>query len=260
MKKIFPTLILAFAAAALSAADIDYMDAKNWSPRKNVTFADGAITVTGKAELICRNVFAVDPAKKYTVKLTVQRTNGTKTSLVYVCFRPLDANRRWFPAEAVTAIRGTETQLTAPVKSGDQVIYVKDASKWQLKRAGGIHYNAKADYSDLPNRLNLKANPVKITKEGNAWKIELDKPVKVSLPAGLTIRQSNGGGYFNVGHKYLYSTPFNFNISLSGYDVPPATGKWWKGISYSQLQILVNWNPDAKDNTVKITNISITEE
>ena len=259
MKKIFTFFALTWMAYCAGAAEIDYMDAKSWHARKNVTFADGAITVSGKAELISRNVFTVDPAKKYTVKVTVARTSGTKPSLVYVVLNPLDSSRRWISANTVSPAAGTETQLTAPVKSGDKVIFVKDASKWKLSYKGGIHYNAKADLSDLPNSLNLNSNPVKIQPDGKQWKIELDKPVKVSLPAGLTIRQANSGGYFHVGAKYIFTT-HNFNASLQGNAAPPAPGKWWKGVEYTNLILLVNWNKEAKDNTVKITDISITEE
>ena len=259
MKKIFTFFALTWMAYCAGAAEIDYMDAKSWHTRKNVTFADGAITVSGKAELISRNVFTVDPAKKYTVKVTVARTSGTKPSLVYVVLNPLDSSRRWISANTVSPAAGTETQLTAPVKSGDKVIFVKDASKWKLSYKGGIHYNAKADLSDLPNSLNLNSNPVKIQPDGKQWKIELDKPVKVSLPAGLTIRQANSGGYFHVGAKYIFTT-HNFNASLQGNAAPPQAGKWWKGVEYTNLILLVNWNSDAKDNTVKITDISIIEE
>ena len=259
MKKIFTFFALTWMAYCAGAAEIDYMDAKNWHPRQNVTFADGAITVTGKAQLNCRKVFPVDPAKKYTVKVTVARTSGTKPSLVYVVLNPLDSSRRWISANTVSPAAGTETKLTAPVKSGDKVIFVKDASKWKLSYKGGIHYNAKADLSDLPNSLNLNSNPVKIQPDGKVWKIELDKPVKVSLPAGLTIRQANSGGYFHVGAKYIFNT-HNFNASLQGNSAPPAPGKWWKGVEYTNLILLVNWNKEAKDNTVKITDISIVEE
>ena len=259
MKKTAFFLTLAALSFSLNAAEFDYMDAKNWHPRQNVTFADDAITVTGKAQLNCRKVFPVDPAKKYTIKVTAARTSGTKPSLVYVVLNPLDGSRRWISANTVSPVPGTETQLTAPVKSGDKVIFVKDASKWKLSHKGGIHYNAKADLSDLPNALNLNSNPVKIQQDGNVWKIELDKPVKVSLPVGLTIRQANSGGYFHVGAKYIFTT-HNFAASLQGNAAPPAAGKWWKGVEYTNLILLVNWNQDAKENTVKITDISITEE
>lgn len=259
MKKAVLFLMFAGLFPAANAAEFDYMDTKNWHPRKNVTFSNGAIMVNGKAELYCRKIFPVDPAKRYIVKVTVTRTQGTKPSLVYVVLNPLDGSRRWISANTVSPAAGTETQLTVPVKSGDKVIFVKDASKWKLSCKGGIHYNAKADLSDLPNRLNLNSNPVKIQPDGKAWKIELDKPVKVSLPAGLTIRQANSGGYFHVGAKYIFNT-HNFNASLQGNSAPPMPGKWWKGVEYTNLILLVNWNKEAKDNTVKITDISITEE
>ena len=259
MKKAFSILMFAGLLMAVNAAEFDYMDAKNWHPNKNAVFTDGTITVTGKTQLNCRKVFPVDPAKKYTVKVTVARTSGTNPSLVYVVLNPLDSSRRWIPANTVSPAAGTETQLTAPVKSGDKVIFVKDASAWKLSYKGGIHYNAKADLSDLPNHLNLSSNPVKILQDGKHWKIELDKPVKVSLPQGLTIRQANSGGYFHVGAKYIFNT-HSFNASLQGNAAPPVAGKWWKGVGYTNLILLVNWNNEAKNNSVKITDISITEE
>ncbi len=241
------------------AVETDYMAAGSWYAGKNVTFADGKIVITGKAELVCRNVFPVDPNKKYIIKVEAARTAGTKPSLVYIAFRPLDSKGQWIPASAVTAVQGTETTLTAPVKAGDKILFVADASAWNTSYRGGIHYNAKADLSDIPNRLNLNSNPVSITKDGDQWKIELDKPVNVSLPQGLPIRQSRGGGYFHVGAKYLFG-PQIFEAALCGHAAPPASGKWWHGTAKAQLQLLINWNAEAKDNTVIITGISIIEE
>ena len=259
MKASFTVLAFLGLAVCAGAAGTDYMDAGKWHPRKNVTFADGKITVSGKAELLCRDAFPVDPAKKYKIRVAAARTGGDKPSLIYVAFYPTDSRSRWIAAGAVAAASGTETALAAPVQPGDRVIFVRDASRWKTSYKGGIHYNAKKDLSDIPNNLNLNANPTDITRDGSRWKIQLDKPVKVSLPQGVSVRQSEGGGYFHVGAKYL-SGPHVFEAVLSGHAAPPQAGKWWKGTAFARLQLLVNWNAEAKKNTVEITEISLEEE
>ena len=231
-----------------------YNDPQAWKLASNTIFSDGAFISTGKAEMRGKEIIAIDPEKSYTITLSAKQLAGNKNSTIYICAHPLDGNKRWIPANAVNAVAGTETELLAPLKKGEKFLTVKNAAKWDLKNRGEIHFNAKYDLSDLPNRNTLKTTAKSTSFKDGKWVIELNAPTTVDLPVGTVIRQSKAGGYYNLLHAGVKDEKV-YTVTVSGRSLLPEKGKWWPGIRYIQLQILVNWSAGESSHKTEIKNI-----
>ena len=231
-----------------------YNTPQAWKLAPNTTFANGTFISTGKAEMRSKNIIPIDPEKTYTITLTAKQLAGNKNSTIYICAHPLDKNKRWIPANAVNAAAGSETEVIMPLKKGDKFLTVKNAEKWDLKNRGEIHINAKYDLSDLPNRTTLKTFARSISFQDGKWVIELNSPSPVDLPAGTVIRQSKGGGYYNLHHAGVKDEEV-YTVTVSGRSLVPKKGKWWPGVQFIQLQILVNWSAGESSHQTEIKNI-----
>ena len=74
------------------------------------------------------------------------------------------------------------------------MICVKDASKWNMKTPHGyIAFNAKPDYSDLPNNDIAAVAPDGIRQNGDVWEITLKAPLTKAVAEGTEVRQQIAG-------------------------------------------------------------------
>ena len=240
---------MTFAGMFLASAETIDLTEKTFFRKNMGTFSvgDKQFTTTGMTFLMATKSFDVDPAKKYTYKVTVNG-NIPKDSRLYIGFDLYDAAGKAHQAIAWQGIASTFTQPTKDAKKGDTVIYVKNAASWSLSGSVYIALDAVADGSDLPN-TKIVANSIKSKKKvGDEWEVTLSAPLKADIPAGKNIRQHVTGGYYSPTIVTLKPADSGkdlvFTATIQGYNktVVPFTGKTWpQGVKKAQILILTDW-------------------
>lgn len=223
--------------------------------------AEKSITVSGRYARVISKPFAVDPAKKYKLSGKFRAAPGTAGEAFYFGFIPLDEKGRQIVSNYVNVPKkGTETELAAPVKKGDTVVKVKDASKWDMLTPWGvIAFNAKADYSDLPNREVTQITEKKIEKKGDVWEVTLTKPVAKDYPAGTKVRQQRFGATYMYTAGPGKKAPADWQEFSGTVQGIAPTGtlsyKWWNGTKKAQILLIVNYA--SKDGKTEFKDIVV---
>ena len=244
---------MTFAGMFLASAETLDLSEKTFFRKNMGTFSVGEkqFSTTGMTFLMAAKPFDVDPAKKYTYKLTVNG-NIPKDFRLYIGFELFSADGKAHQAIAWQGISSTFTQPTRDARKGDKVIYVKNAVSWSLAGTVFIALDAAADGSDLPNTKIIENSIVSKKKIGDEWEVTLRAPLKADIPAGKNIRQHVSGGYY-------YPTIVTLKPSDSGKDVvltatiqghnkivAPFTGKTWPiGVAKAKFLILADWGTKA---------------
>ena len=202
MKKTL-ALLVAMTLATAMADTIKLNAPEVWkpAPKGRVTFNEDSFAIDGKGRilLISSAVFDVDPFKTYTIKMTI-KNEGTENFTTLIGYIPLYADGKNLPCIAVRDTRGSLTELAEDAKAGDTFVIIKNGTAWNSKIASaGVAFNAKLDYSDMPNKEVADHKPGIEKLENGTWKVTLRKPLAKDYPAGTFVRQHLAGGY-------LYST------------------------------------------------------
>jgi len=197
MKKAL-SLFLVMTLAAFAAETIKLNSQEIWfkaPPR--VKFDENTISIDekGRLTLFSAVVYDIDPFKSYTLSMTV-KNSGTEEAFTLFGFMPLDADAKNISCASVRDNKGTLTELAADAKIGDDFIIIKNAVNWDIKANHClVAFNAKLDYSDLPN-TKLVANKPQLEKlEDGTYKVQLKAKLKEDYPAGTLVRQHYSGGY-----------------------------------------------------------------
>ena len=198
MKKAL-SIFLVMTLAAFAAETIKLNTPEIWmkTPPNRVTFDENGISIDDKGRLTIFSVavYDVDPFKSYTLSMTV-KNSGADEAYTLFGFVPMDAEGKNVQCAQVRDGRGTLTELAADAKKGDDFIIIKNAYKWNFK-AGNCYvaFNAKLDYSDMPNK-QIVANQTKSeTLEDGTCKVFLRTKLNQDYPAGTLVRQHYSGGY-----------------------------------------------------------------
>lgn len=145
----------------------------------------------------------------------------------------------------VADIPGTLTELAEPAAAGDREVKIKDASKWKKSFAHyvKIAFNAKADFSDLPNRDISPFYIDKVVKDGNCWRVKLRGPLAKAYPAGTPVRQHQEGGFLNFVLNMetgLTDEWRKFSGVIRGFSEHGAPmNKFWKGTRFARIALSV---------------------
>ena len=257
------TVILSAACVSMMSAQevISLTSPKDFNlPKKITAKEDSLLLKGGRITLFSIKNFTLDPAKKYQISGDFRQIGG-KQVLIYLGFAPFNAKNRPVTASSVNIVKDTLTEVAEDAKKGDKVIKVKDASKWNTKgKYTSIAFNAKEDFSDLPN-FNLWSTALpNAKKNGEVWEILLKSPLNKNIAAGTLVRQhSDGGSYiYTAGSAKLTDKWITRKGVISGIapfgNVP---NKMWKGTAKVKVLILVT-SGDA-DSEVLFRNIKVTE-
>ena len=206
----------------------------------------------------------IDPSKTY--KLSGYfKSIGKDQGRCYLGLVMYNAKKRSIPRNSISVYKGTLTELAEDVKAGDKVIKLKDCSKWQktgLNRKT-IAWNAKKDFSDLPN-YTISSILVKLEKKGDIWEATLKKPVKKNYPAGTQVREHyTGGGYSYIAAAYK-PVPTEWKKytgtvkGIAKYGAP--SKQFWPGTKYVKVVVIANYRA-KKDSDCKtlFDDISLEE-
>ena len=227
---------------------------------KQVIPSEDSFLVKSRTTLRSAKFITLDPAKKY--RITGEfRMKGGKPNRVYLGFMPFDDKGKWIPPNVVNGNNSTLTEVVADAKKGDQVIKVKDASKWNMKTPHShLALGAKADYSDMPNRdLVTTLKPNAQQKDG-AWEILLKQPLKKDVAAGTPVRQQlDGAAYiYTAGTVILTDQWVTRKGTISGIaDFGTPWGKMWKGTAKVKVLLLLTEGDNTSETLFR--NIKVTE-
>ena len=201
-------------------------------------------------------MFDVDSGRKYTFSLLARARNfkGDDRSLVYAGFNVFDKDGRRILCRECAGNPKTFTTVAADAKRGDKVLMIKDGSSFSKAAHCSVVADAKADYSDLPNRNVIGCAIGKIEKSGDVWKLEFVKPLQKDVKTGTAIRQHSDGGYVYIpgfGNcdekwKVMKGAVKGINKGL-GWSGP----FWPKGTVKAQAVLIINYNKKSLDTEIK---------
>lgn len=188
MKSIF-LLLATISFLSLSAQDVVVVKNLNDLQKHSaLKFKDGVFSAKiGSGTFFSVKNIKIDLTKKYQVSAEF-KSSGKKPN-VYVGFVPYDANKRQISSIAINDVAKTLTSLAKDAKKGDKVLYLTDCTKWRKNTPHGyIVFNAKSDFSDLPNTTAL-AIEKNIVKKDNLYVVTLKKPLNKDYAAKTLVRQ-----------------------------------------------------------------------
>lgn len=264
--RLFTKLTIVAAAAASSAlvaAEVIDLTSKDlWIPMKNVEFSEGKMVNNGRAMYRSKKLIPIDPAKKYTIKLTVSAPGAKRSSAVLFGMYPANAKGQLITARYLQSNPGTLTQVVETAAKGSTAIKVKDGSKWSKSPSSAlIAYDVKADNSDIPCYKIIGNQITKTEKDGDVWVLTLKKPLTKDLAANSYIRQHSDGGYFYFGNRQVGSKPATVSTTVTGKSdyghYNPGKG-FHPGMTHAYLVILSDWY-NAK-NKVEFKDATLTIE
>ncbi len=261
VSKLTVGLLASACMGMLSAQEIISIEKPaDFAQKRQVAQADdGAIVLKGNMAFISVKEMTVDPAKKYQLSGEFCLKGG-KPAKVYLGFVPFDGkNRQITPAMIYINVRSL-TEVAEAAKKGDQVIKVKDASKWDAKSPYSfVALGAKEDLSDLPNG-NCIFNQPGITQNGEVWEITMRKPLTKDIAAGTPVRQHFAGSSYIYTAGMLkpteqWTTKKGVISGIAKYG--PVYNKFWTGTKKAKVVVLI-LNGDGKSQTL-VRNIKVVE-
>lgn len=238
-----------FSAEVLKTTDLnDFQKNPKLSVEKDV------FVCKGPASLFLAKAIPVDPAKKYKLSGKFRAKDGTSPSILYFGYAPYDAKNTPIAPRMVCCFQGAFTELTEPAKVGDTVLKVKDASKWNNQaKFSVVAFNAKEDFSDLPNHDLVDALQGKIENNNGVWQIALKAPLKKAYAEGTKIRHHMDSGtyIYNAGAGRKTSADWQtFSGIISGQAKSGnPVNQWWAGTKNANVVLLLNFGAKSDSAT-----------
>lgn len=254
MKRKIQIAAFSFAAACLAcgAEPMEFPEKADWGDAPGIKALEGDVLELGKGVIFSTETFRVDPGK--TTVLTGEfRTLPGKKARLFFAFSPYDAGKKPITALNVNIVKGTDTELVAPVKKDDLIVKAKDASRFIPGTV--IVFNTKEDFSDLPNRARSHGFFKSAEKQADGtWNITLQAKAAGEYPAGTKIRAHAGGGYQYAVIADLDGSWKTFSGSVKGMAKSGLGGKEWRpGSAYAKVVIFGN----AKDAPIQFRNVKV---
>lgn len=133
----------------------------------------------------------VDLGKAYRLAGFFKGLDPVKPNRLTFGLRLLDQDKRELSSVFFNVMHQTEAELVEPAAQGTKTLFVSSAaSRWGIYRS--IAFDAKDDYSDLPNRT---CSPLinKLEARGDRYEVTLGGPLGAAYPAGTKLRLHAGG-------------------------------------------------------------------
>lgn len=198
--------------------------------------------------LTYKDYIPVSPDKTYIYKVSFRTLDPKLPASGYMGLDLYDENKRKIGHCHVQALLNAVDSEVISARKGDNFLIVKMMEKYDKLRHSAIAFNARKDFSDLPN-FDISPQCAKITpdKDGNL-RIELKGKLKKDYPAGTPIRIHSP---WSPSMYYLASgwVPANegkdCTAILRGVMDKAGTSskKFWKGTKYVRPFVWFgNWN------------------
>ncbi|MBO4512113.1 MAG: hypothetical protein J5746_05060, partial [Victivallales bacterium] len=151
-------------------------------------------------------------------------------------FQCYDKNGALIPCHSVKNVPGTFSSVVAEAQKGATTLLVADAVKWNLQAGRIVAFDAKEDFSDLPNRrYHYTVNSV--TQESEAWKVEFNKPLPWNVAAGTKVRLHCDGTYMlPIGYRMISSEWRKWYVRITGQNHEDSShNQFWPGTAFVKL-------------------------
>ena len=160
---------------------------KEWSGKIKCEDIDGkaCAVVDNNKTILSKKWTPVQAGKQYNLSGSF-KSLGKSQSKVYYGFICYDKKRRQIGTLHSNIISGSGTTLAKACKKGDKLLVLKANKKWK-KGNYAVAFNAKDDFSDLPNR-EVAYKITKVTQKGGNIELQLHKPLKKAYAAGTKVR------------------------------------------------------------------------
>lgn len=181
---------------------------KEWAGKIAYETVEGKLSaVTDKAvTLTSKKFIPVEAGKKYVLTGSFQSL-GESLSRVYFGFICYDKDKKHVATHYSNVVLDSATTLVQECKKNDKTLVIKANNKW--KPGYTVVFNAKDDFSDLPNREAIH-KIIKVVPKDKDMEVQLSKAVPKDYPAGTKARVHNP----SYG-TYIYTTIAGASIPKS---------------------------------------------
>ena len=257
-------LLAAACVCSLAAAEvISINEPADFLAPQRVVKGEEALSVKGYYfVLLSSKTLTLDPAKKYKISGDFRLKEGEAGANMYLGFAPYDAEGKEIKAVAVNVTPKSDTVLAKAAITGDTMIQVRDASKWDTKtKSGFVAFDTKPDYSDLPNRDLAAIAPDGIRQNGDVWEITLKKPMTKDVAEGTDVRQQKAGATY-IYSAYKANLPQEW-VTLSGVTAGSTSQfgnpyrQLWHGTA--SVRVMVSMLNGKPGTVIEMKNIKVEE-
>ena len=158
---------------------------------------DGEFSVSHMVHFCCAHTIKVKPGKKYSFTAEVSSESEMKAP-VFAGFVLCTSLREKIHGSHYIHLPDSLTELTAPTTEKQDFILIRKIPKWKSIGNYGFNlvaFNAKADFSDLPNME--VSSPIKnIVEEGDNLRITFERKLYAEYPAGTAVRIHRSNRFF----------------------------------------------------------------
>lgn len=218
---------------------------------------DEFLGLKGWTDIHTKRSFEVDPEAEYEISgmFRTKESQENPTRLEFG-FDPIDENNNVIAPTAIGFVPETQTKLAKDAKIGDKTVDIVKKGKWLF---GVIAFNAKEDFSDLPNREIYEfTSPKNKPADGEVLTLTLKKPLKNSYKAGTLVRNHINKRLWTVSRFYKVPKEWTlFSAKIKGLSVNGRNNKqWWPGTARARVFLLVSQNSFLEFKDVRVVKIS----
>ena len=266
--------ILLSVEVATYAKSVDFVDSNDPSLWEGAVVVNSEVIhskensfeLFGKyaTEIITKDYIPIDMTKTYTLSAWLRTLDPNLPASGNIGLRLYDKDKREIKIANAAAFPGTESKLVGDATKGSKEFLVEKNPVYLKMKNVSVSFNAKDDYSDLPNYDN-SPRIAKITDIGDSYKITLLAPMEKTYKAGTKIRLHQPWGaplyWLKMG---LYPAEWtNVTNTMKGeakYGTP--IDKFWRGTKYVRVFVWFgNWNLKPKDGAkLLISDIDFIEK
>lgn len=215
-------------------------------------------------ELITKDMIAVDMDKAYTLSAWLRTLDSALPACGNIGLRMYDKDKREIKIANVDAFANTESRLVGDVVQGAKEFLIEKNPLYLEIKTVSIAFNAKDDYSDLPN-FDISPRVSKVVDLGENYKVILSSPMPKSYKAGTKIRLHRPWGaplyWIRMGwYPPEWTHVTNTMKSEAVYGAP--IDKFWHGTKYVRVFVWFgNWNLKPKDGAkLLVSDIDLIQE
>ena len=259
MKKMLVTLPLVLSCI-LGAQELTR---EQWDKKARPSKNDpAAMTFSTKTVLysIASPYIPVDPAKKYRLsgKFRLVNPPAEKAGKLKFGIQTYDKNKRPIQPEHTTVINRTATTLTAAAEYGQRSVTIANGKIWRIvPNFSYIAFNAKDDFSDLPNRTTVAITAVKIQPDGKAV-LELKEPLHEFYAPGTKVRMHHRLAAFLYGgalNKVLSGEFQDISGEFTGEQRGFSHNAFRQGTAFIQVLVMLEGNGTLEFKDIKFEEV-----
>ena len=259
MKKMLVTLPLVLSCI-LGAQELTK---EQWDKKARPSKNDpAAMTFSTKTVLysIASPYIPVDPAKKYRLsgKFRLVNPPAEKAGKLKFGIQTYDKNKRPIQPEHTAVINRTATELTAAAEYGQRSVTIANGKTWRIvPNFSYIAFNAKDDFSDLPNRTTVAITAVKIQPDGKAV-LELKEPLHEFYAPGTKVRMQHRLAAFLYGgalNKVLSGEFQEISGDFTGEQRGFSHNAFRQGTAFIQVVVMLEGNGTLEFKDIKFEEV-----